>query len=1212
MAQILAPSLRFLRKQSRSEQKVAFLSEDYGFLPSTDLPPLPAPYSIWEDVARKLPEMRVNQDYKEIDTIPLLPSDGLLDEHLLRANIALGAIAHCQIHYGGSTNISPMILEPWKQIGKRLGRPSASFGSLDYFLYNIQRKKTSNQNSSRRSSTHDDDTDNPFESCEPIIQLSGGICERNFILSCYSIEWKSRLMLGAAARAQDYILKNDVPKLMQELNLILEQIENAHNAFTTSDPRPLCNTYVDPVEWGRTIGTVGTPVLPGEKTISGLLFPVISLLDTFFGRSLYESPMGKLALIDKKWLPSVHTEFLQLLSQVSLRDYVQTTRFQPLSEIYKKLLATYLADDGLLGRHRLKIYGILELSMKVGRATTAAGSVNQTWRRRVWLELNEHMALGIKERESSLALQDCSSDYVNLEIKQVRQILRESSLYEVTFSLANSGLVYFPGDRISILPQHSDQVIRNILDELDLKEEEQEYLIKLNPEWIRHLKENKIVGVNKEGDVYLPIYLFLKHAEIRPLQKVVCEKMIQAMYNCHPVLLAQVSKSTNMDMIGLIALLKATSYVSIHHQLLPNLANIIPPLKPRMYSISSAPVLNEWHCPTSLTITIQRISYLSLGFYSLKEGGSRDSLEKSNNDKQASLANGGQSSLKLVNSKQYMMQEDALVNEVKKKFEELPPEKLSIIKRVCEILLRKNNSTSKRLGYLGKQIVLYSRLIKSSPSLQKNNQGQAGILTMNGCCTDLLSGAPSHPIPAKIVPALHFRMPSDSKTPIVMFALGSGAGPFMSFIHEAANTSRSGELYLFWGVKNRASLFKWEEFWRPMIENKVINCSIAFSQEAVDLQVSEQKIFFDSNPNGSSFQMYTTRKIVEFVPGSQKRLGSLFDLRNTTSQRHITLLHQLLDRGAAVYLCGQPHLDRLVNTIINNNLSAFDANSKYTVQKLYADGRYHLDLFYSGVYEDNEKEFYISEIARHNHANSCWVIFRGHVYDITEYLHSHPGGNKLLIDKGGRDFTNDFNASHGEKNDRVVHMLKAYKIGRVKEFEGESRMRMLYQFCRECLWDILEFRSAFDLSLNNYPGEPKDFVPFSAEEKYRGVLHEHFIKKSLKMIVEYIKDEMMKKWVSLIDEIYDGRLIANDNFVKEVEKSYQERAEAEQGEEKKDKKEVERMLEEDGRFMKDLVEFFIGVVLIVESREDDKSPDEAVKLIVDKFGTQLPKVWSKN
>ncbi|PFH62689.1 hypothetical protein XA68_12367 [Ophiocordyceps unilateralis] len=52
------------------------------------------------------------------------------------------------------------------------------------------------------------------------------------------------------------------------------------------------------------------------------------------------------------------------------------------------------------------------------------------------------------------------------------------------------------------------------------------------------------------------------------------------------------------------------------------------------------------------------------------------------------------------------------------------------------------------------------------------------------------------------------------------------------------------------------------------------------------------------------------------------------------------------------------------------------------------------------------------EIAKHNSAESCWVIIHGKAYDVTDFLPEHPGGQNVILEHAGKDATEEFNPIH--------------------------------------------------------------------------------------------------------------------------------------------------------------------------------------------------------
>ena len=43
--------------------------------------------------------------------------------------------------------------------------------------------------------------------------------------------------------------------------------------------------------------------------------------------------------------------------------------------------------------------------------------------------------------------------------------------------------------------------------------------------------------------------------------------------------------------------------------------------------------------------------------------------------------------------------------------------------------------------------------------------------------------------------------------------------------------------------------------------------------------------------------------------------------------------------------------------------------------------------------------------ANNSSRESCWVIIKGEVYDVTNFLDDHPGGAAIILKYGGTDAT---------------------------------------------------------------------------------------------------------------------------------------------------------------------------------------------------------------
>ena len=78
----------------------------------------------------------------------------------------------------------------------------------------------------------------------------------------------------------------------------------------------------------------------------------------------------------------------------------------------------------------------------------------------------------------------------------------------------------------------------------------------------------------------------------------------------------------------------------------------------------------------------------------------------------------------------------------------------------------------------------------------------------------------------------------------------------------------------------------------------------------------------------------------------------------------------------------------------------------------------------------------MEEVAWHNaYEKGVWVTYKGQVYDITEFIASHPGGpSKIILAAGGA--LEPFWALYAvHNNQHVLDMLEEYRIGSLEKDE---------------------------------------------------------------------------------------------------------------------------------------------------------------------------------
>ncbi|ORY98402.1 cytochrome b5-like heme/steroid binding domain-containing protein [Absidia repens] len=81
------------------------------------------------------------------------------------------------------------------------------------------------------------------------------------------------------------------------------------------------------------------------------------------------------------------------------------------------------------------------------------------------------------------------------------------------------------------------------------------------------------------------------------------------------------------------------------------------------------------------------------------------------------------------------------------------------------------------------------------------------------------------------------------------------------------------------------------------------------------------------------------------------------------------------------------------------------------------------------------KVFSTADVNAHQSRGDLWVVVHNKVYDITEFVVEHPGGEEVLFDEAGKDATESFeDIGH---SDEAREMLEKYLVG---ELDAASRV----------------------------------------------------------------------------------------------------------------------------------------------------------------------------
>jgi sulfite reductase (NADPH) flavoprotein alpha-component len=289
----------------------------------------------------------------------------------------------------------------------------------------------------------------------------------------------------------------------------------------------------------------------------------------------------------------------------------------------------------------------------------------------------------------------------------------------------------------------------------------------------------------------------------------------------------------------------------------------------------------------------------------------------------------------------------------------------------------------------------------------------------------------------RLVRPPRFNLPADPSTPIVMFAGGTGIGPFRGFIQERSEQPGAGESWLFFSTRTRGEFFYQAELERLAAAGR-LHVQTAFSGEAIQARFVPQEGYFVPGAAGGRFV---------FESGEKRRIGEEM-LREENAQMLWDLLRsrQAGGQGAFVYVCGRTGFASSVMAALKEVLRRFspgsDAEKEAQVHEILyrmaGEGRYMQDIFttYTAPHPEIRPAYDASEIVVHNDEEAgYWLAINGRVYDVTEFAHLHPGGFQVIRGYTGMDATRAYQKVLHHANPEVDSQLGMYEIGAVRRLD---------------------------------------------------------------------------------------------------------------------------------------------------------------------------------
>ncbi|KAL0848580.1 hypothetical protein Bca101_021827 [Brassica carinata] len=118
--------------------------------------------------------------------------------------------------------------------------------------------------------------------------------------------------------------------------------------------------------------------------------------------------------------------------------------------------------------------------------------------------------------------------------------------------------------------------------------------------------------------------------------------------------------------------------------------------------------------------------------------------------------------------------------------------------------------------------------------------------------------------------------------------------------------------------------------------------------------------------------------------------------------------------------------------------------------------------------EETEKKKYITheDLRSHNKPGDLWIAIQGKVYDVSDWIKSHPGGDAVILNLAGQDVTDAFTAFHpGTAWHRLDGLFTGYRIGdhRISDVSRDYR-RMAAEFRKLGLFEAKGHVALYTLS----------------------------------------------------------------------------------------------------------------------------------------------------
>jgi sulfite reductase (NADPH) flavoprotein alpha-component len=115
----------------------------------------------------------------------------------------------------------------------------------------------------------------------------------------------------------------------------------------------------------------------------------------------------------------------------------------------------------------------------------------------------------------------------------------------------------------------------------------------------------------------------------------------------------------------------------------------------------------------------------------------------------------------------------------------------------------------------------------------------------------------------------HFTLPNDPNVPIIMVGPGTGIAPYRGFMQERHATDAPGANWLFFGERQRASDFFYQDFWTQLEQQNRLRLDLAFSRDQAHKIYVQHRML----ERGEELWQWLQQGAILYVCGDAKRMA---------------------------------------------------------------------------------------------------------------------------------------------------------------------------------------------------------------------------------------------------------------------------------------------------------------------------------------------------